>query len=205
MKYAVSAVALAVAAVPAAASAQEANPFQGFSVGGVVGYDHIKVGDATLKESADGATYGVTVGYDYAVVGNGTIGIEAEVADSSANKRYTGLVVPGDVGTVSVGRDLYAGVRAGVALGAKTMLYAKGGYINTRGTVTYTDNAGTNLAASDDLDGFRVGAGVEYSFGRFAARAEYRYSDYGNFKVNGVDTGVDAQRHQAVVSLLARF
>jgi len=205
MKSAITVIALAIAAIPASAMAQEANPFQGFSVGGVAGYDHVRVSDGTVRESADGVTYGITVGYDYAVVGNGTIGIEAEVADASTKKRYTNLLVNGDVGTVSVGRDLYAGVRGGVALGANTMLYAKGGYINTRGTVTYTDNAGTNLAASDDLDGFRVGAGVEYAFGRFAARAEYRYSDYGNFKVNGVDTGVDAQRHQAVVTLLTRF
>ena len=69
----------------------------------------------------------------------------------------------------------------------------------------YNDNAGTSFKASDNLDGYRIGAGAEYGFGRYGARLEYRYSDYGNYKYNGVDTGISAKRHQVVVSLLAHF
>jgi opacity protein-like surface antigen len=36
-------------------------------------------------------------------------------------------------------------------------------------------------------------------------RGEYRYSDYGNYHYNGVDTGLKTRRHQVVVTLVGKF
>lgn len=55
--------------------------------------------------------------------------------------------------------------------------------------VDYTDGT-DSFSDSDTLDGFRIGAGVEYSFGRFSLRGEYRYSGYGEYAYDGVATGI---------------
>lgn len=196
--------AAAASCLPTAAMAEDASAFGGLYVGALVGYDHVRVSDGTDHESADGVTYGAVVGYD-TNLGGGVVGIEAEVADSSTDKSYTSVFATGDALQIGMGRDLYIGVRSGVRLSPGSLLYVKGGYINTRGTISYNDGAGTVLAGSDDLDGYRAGVGAEVSFGRISARAEYRYSDYGNFEIGGFDTGVDAQRHQFVATLLTRF
>jgi outer membrane immunogenic protein len=79
-----------------------------------------------------------------------------------------------------------------------TLLYAKAGYTNARAKATYNSNlAGVDdRPLHDNLDGVRVGAGIEQAVGRKAfVKAEYRYSNY--------EQGVD--RHQVVAGLGIRF
>jgi len=197
-------VAAALTAIPSAAMAQDAKPFTGPYVGVLAGWDHVKVSDGSGSASKDGVAYGGVLGYDLNL-GGAVVGAEAEISGASTKETATNLFTAGDVGEIKAGRDLYVGARVGAVVTPSILLYAKAGYTNARATVDYDDHAGTTFHAADNLNGFRVGAGAEYSFGRFAARAEYRYSDYGNFKYNGVDTGIDAKRHQIVVTALARF
>ena len=63
-----------------------------------------------------------------------------------------------------------------------------------------------------NLDGYRVGAGVEHAMGRKAyVKAEYRYSNYGDARLeyaNGANTdnfSVDTDRHQVVIGAGVRF
>jgi outer membrane immunogenic protein len=77
------------------------------------------------------------------------------------------------------------------------LLYAKAGYVNGRVNVAY-DAPGSADDFDDgvNLDGVRVGAGVEFALGgNIYAKTEYRYSNY--------EAGYD--KHQLVGGLGIRF
>lgn len=206
MKKLVCAFVLAAAAVPSMAMAQEGpTAFKGFYAGAVAGYDHIKLSDGVDSAGKDGFTYGGIIGYDINVSNGGVLGLEAEIDGSTTKQTETNFLAAGDTLTAKAGRDIYIGARAGVAVVPTTLLYVKGGYANGRVNVSYNDGQGFSFSDGQNLDGWRVGAGVEQSFGRFGARLEYRYTDYGQIRIDNVATGVDAKRHQVVASLLARF
>ena len=204
-----------VAAVPAVA--QETNPtFTGPRVEALLGYDHVGAGSSVSNNNGrddqkiDGLLYGGGVGYDLAV-GGLVIGAEGEATGSTARSGQNSYTSTFGFGRVRQGRDLYVGGRIGVLASPTTMLYAKGGYTNAHlrvlagSTNTTTDNA-------FNLDGYRVGAGVEHAIGAHSyARIEYRYSNYGRAQVDYASGGqsnkfdVDTDRHQGVVSYGIRF
>lgn len=168
-------VALLAATVATPAFAQDAAPFTGPRVEAIVGYDSADV----EGENSGGLVYGGAIGYDFQL-GGAVAGIEAELTDSSVDECISGLDVAGDQFCAQVGRDIYVGGRIGAVLGSNTLLYAKAGYVNGRANLQY-DAPGTANDFDDgvDLDGVRVGGGVEFALGRNAfAKAEYRYSNY---------------------------
>jgi outer membrane immunogenic protein len=179
--------------VAAPALAQDQNPsFTGFHIEGVAGWDHPRV----PGNHADGVLYGGGVGYDYQT-GRAVLGIEGELTDSTAKRCVGSFAVAGDNLCVRAGRDFYVGGRLGYAVAPATLLYAKAGYTNGRISADYTTPSGVG-AYSDhrDLNGFRVGAGVEQQLGGGAyVKAEYRYSNY--------EQNVD--RHQVVAGIGFRF
>jgi outer membrane immunogenic protein len=190
-KFLIAALLGATAATPALA--QDNAPFTGPRVEAIVGYDNVK-GDGGHR---DGVTYGAGIGYDFQL-GGAVLGVEGEATDSSAKGCETGFVTATDRICANAKRDLYVGGRVGVAVAPSTLLYAKAGYTNARFKVNYTDTAtpAANFSASDNLDGVRVGAGVEQKLGTsLYAKAEYRYSNY--------EQGL--ARHQVVAGLGFRF
>ncbi|MCW2367513.1 outer membrane immunogenic protein [Sphingobium sp. B7D2B] len=202
MKLAVLASAAAViVATPAAA--QEGPTFSGLSLAVLGGYDSVRLSDGVDNGSSDDFAYGVSLGYN-ADLGSAVVGVEAEVADSEVKESVTDQFVTGDELSLSAARDLYVGVRAGAKLAPNALIYAKAGYTNARLKVSYTDGV-DSISDGDNLDGYRLGAGVEYSFGRFGIRGEYRFSDYGKLKFDDVDTGLSMQRHQVMVGLVGKF
>jgi outer membrane immunogenic protein len=94
----------------------------------------------------------------------------------------------------------------------KTLLYVKGGYTNARYGVLGSDGT-TTLDQRIDLDGYRVGGGLEYAFSpKTFGRIEYRYSHYGKgeFDFGGQTPdssrfNVDTDRHQIAVTYGLRF
>jgi outer membrane immunogenic protein len=99
---------------------------------------------------------------------------------------------------VEAGRDLYVGARVGFALGTGTLIYGKGGYTNLRLKDTYDPgtSGGTAFEFAHDLDGFRIGGGIEQKLGSKAyVKGEYRYSDYEG----------GSRKHDAVVGIGLRF
>lgn len=98
----------------------------------------------------DLTTYGVNVGYDLKVAPGLIVGATAEY------QRDT----DGDV------RDLAVSGRVGTPLSSNVLVYATGGY--------------TNIAAGAvDLNGYRVGGGVEVALGGgLSLGVEQRYADY---------------------------
>lgn len=186
--------ALFATALAAPAMAQEAAPFTGPRVEAVVGYDRL---GGTGSGSQDGLAYGAAAGYDFQL-GGLVAGLEAEYVDSDVKGCATGSVVANDRICANAGRDLYVGGRVGAAVTPTTLLYAKAGYTNARVGVNYTDTTtpANSFRLNDELDGVRVGAGVEQQLGNgIYAKAEYRYSNY--------EAGLD--RHQVLGGLGFRF
>lgn len=212
--YLLAAVAAVAVATPALA---QDGPFNGPRVGAILGYDALQPGsteDSDIRgdnQTADGLVYGGDLGYDVQR-GRMVFGIEGEVTGSTS-KVNNNPVDPNSFGygRVKAGRDLYAGVRVGTLLTPTTLLYAKGGYTN--GRLDLTRNDGTITTGRHfNLDGYRVGAGIEQSMGGKAyIKAEYRYSNYGDARLeypDGTNTdnfSVDTDRHQVVVGAGIRF
>jgi outer membrane immunogenic protein len=174
--------ALAATAIAAPALAQDGPSFNGFRVEAIGGWDRVQGGGA----HDDGALYGAGLGYDVQR-GNTVFGVEGEVSDSTQKEELGGV-------TQHAARDLYAGGRVGVVVGGNNLLYAKAGYTNARYTVSGTAS-GVDLAHGN-LDGVRVGAGIEHQLGsRAFIKTEYRYSNY--------EQGVT--RHQVLAGVGLRF
>lgn len=171
--------AIAAAAVSAPAFAQDAAPFTGPRAELLAGYDSLKTNSNGLG-SPDGFLYGFGLGYDIQA-GGAVAGVEAEISDSTTKR---------DIGVTSINtdRDLYVGARVGFVIGDRALAYAKAGYTNAR--------LETQGVGGENLDGYRVGAGLEYKLGgNLYAKGEYRYSDY----------EADIERHQVMGGVGLRF
>ncbi|MEN7535994.1 outer membrane protein [Aurantiacibacter flavus] len=209
----ISSIALATPAM-----AQDNEAFTGPRIEGIVGYDSTRPGSSTdidnvddVDQSIDDVAYGVGIGYDFAM-GGAVLGVEGEWLESEASTDYdTTNFDDFGVANIEAGRDLYVGVRAGVLATPRTLVYAKGGYTNARMNVLASDNT-TDVGTDVDLDGWRVGAGVEQVFGEnFYGKLEYRYSNYeeGEFEApSGLESDrfdVDLDRHQVMLGVGYRF
>lgn len=191
--------------------------FDGFRAGAELGYDSLRPGSSAQSSisgdnKADGLLYGGDIGYDKTIGHGLVIGAEAGISGSTANVSNN-PVNTGDFGfgRVKAGRDIYVGARVGTLLSPTTLIYAKGGYTNARLDLTASDGT-TETGQSFNLDGYRVGAGIEKAIGRNTyAKAEYRYSNYSNARLeyaNGANTNnfsVDTDRHQIAVGVGFRF
>lgn len=218
MRY-VSLAAVAAAMIATPAFAQDAPPadgaFNGPRVGVILGYDKLQPGSsedsdiAGDDEGADGLLYGGDVGYDIQR-GRLVFGVEGELTGSTAKVRNPARANLG-FGRVKAGRDIYAGARIGTTLNPTTLLYAKGGYTNARIDLTASDGT-TETGGHFNLDGYRVGVGLEKSFGtRTYAKIEYRYSNYGDARFeypsggNTNNFAIDTDRHQIAAGVGIRF
>ena len=204
------------AAFATPALAQSTGAFDGPRIGVIAGYDGLRPGrgadsDISSDNGADGFLYGVDAGYDHQM-GRFVLGAEGEISGSTSKTADDPDTTDAlGYGRVKAGRDLYVGARAGYLVTPSTMLYAKAGYTNARLDLTANDGD-TVTGRHFNLDGYRVGAGVEQSLGTNTyAKLEYRYSNYGDARLeyaNGENTNnfnVDTDRHQVVVGLGFRF
>ena len=205
-------------AAPAMAQSAIDGPFTGPRVELTTGYDNVSAGSdsdsdiANDDQSIDGLLYGVGVGYDFNA-GGVVLGIEGEYSGSTASVDYNndGGANTFGFGRVDTGRDLYVGARAGILADPQTLVYVKGGYTNAQLNLQANDGT-TSLDRSYELDGFRVGAGVERAFTpNTFGKLEYRYSNYSSADFgtdNSVlvdDFRVDTDRPQVAVSVGYRF
>lgn len=199
---------------PAADTSYDLSAFNGPRAGVIVGYDGLRPGSSQGsairdRNGADGLLYGGEVGYDK-TFGNLVIGAEAEITGSTGkatNDPFNGL----GYGRVKPGRDIYVGARVGTLLSPSTLLYAKGGYTNGRLDLTASDGT-TQFGDHFNLDGYRVGAGVEKALSPHSyVKLEYRYSNYGDARFEYASGGntnnfsVDTDRHQVAVGVGFRF
>lgn len=199
--FATAAAAFGVAlATPALA---QNGDFSGPRLEALAGYDNLRDGGNGDSEGREGFSYGALLGYD---IQNGNIvyGIDGEITDATTKSRSYNEVTAGDRFSVEAGRDLYIGGRLGYVISPAAMIYAKGGYTNARVESRYQPNTGADSELVDkaDLDGFRLGAGLEYKLTPTAfVKGEYRYSHYG--EIEGYN--IDLDRHQLMAGLGIRF
>jgi len=127
------------------------------------------------KVRAKGVTLGGTVGYDAALGGGLIAGVEAGVSWSNADRTFTDGT---DTVSFDARRDFDLSARLGAQVGSRTLLYGKAGYTNLR-VGTDSNIAGVSVADAANLDGYRLGLGVEQGIGtRTYIKGEYRYSNY---------------------------
>ena len=229
-----------VAALPGVAQAQETSPFTGPRAEALIGYDTLRSGsDVDVNtpddglfdnngpdQSIDGLAYGFGLGYDFDL-GPAVIGVEGEFMDSTGKEDADEFVNAPFGYRVKVSRDLYVGARAGYQVAPKTLIYAKGGYTNTRVRAAFVDNlpddgADFNFDTGQTIDGYRVGAGVEQLIGGPVlgigssgyVKLEYRYSNYSNLSFGDQifadnfandDINIDLDRHQVIAGVGFRF
>ncbi|MEP6785006.1 MAG: outer membrane beta-barrel protein [Sphingomonadales bacterium] len=202
MRYLLLAAALGSVAAPALA--QENAPFTGPHVEALLGYDVV----GTPDDNRDGLLYGASAGYDFQI-GGLVAGFEGEITDSTTRARENGIAVAGDSASIRAARDLYVGGRIGFVVAPKTMIYAKGGYTNARFKSEYNDGAGVTTLSANDLDGYRIGAGIEQKLNLFGpsgfVKAEYRYSNYRNLNAGQTNVDIDLDRHQLLMGIGVRF
>jgi outer membrane immunogenic protein len=155
------------------------------------GWDHSSSADV----DDDGIVYGIGLGYDMNVGQNAFVGVDFSLDDSTAKECETSVIVASDELCVKAGRDLAAGIRAGVNLSERGKLYALGAYTNARVKLTYSDTTGT-VSEGENLDGFRIGAGYEHLMSdNVYGKVEYRYSNY----------EADFERHQLLLGVGINF
>ena len=213
-KYLVASLLATAVAWPAYA---QDSGFTGPRVEGVIGYDSLQsgerdddgvdTGDNNGDETIDGVVYGVNAGYDFDL-GGLVLGVEGEFTESSG-KQSTTESIDGFSSRIETGRDLYVGGRIGLPVTPSTLLYAKGGYTNTAIEGAFEDETDA-LEFDSNVDGFRVGAGVEQKLGtNLYGKLEYRYSNYDNLEIGdgaeALSTDIDLDRHQVVAGLGFRF
>lgn len=224
-KFVIAAFLAGTAATPALAQ-DAASPFTGFRLEGLVGYDKLKSGDSNDDsvdtnddngdESIEGVAYGVGAGFDFDL-GGVVAGVEAEYTDSSgkqeADETLDGVPFTSRIAT---GRDIYVGGRIGFRAAPSTLVYAKGGYTNT--SIEFAaESAGDRFELDSNVDGWRLGAGVEQLLGpNLYGKIEYRYSNYNNidfsddfdfedFESEDFGTDIDLDRHQILAGIGFRF
>lgn len=196
-KFIVAALLAGTAATPALAQDVVPNAVgTGPRVEALLGYDFPADG---LK---NGLTYGGGVGFDFTALG-ATAGIEGEYMGSDANECVKDNSVQGDKLCAGLGRDIYVGGRIGANIGIGSFAYVKAGYTNQRVRVSFDDggNGSGDFNEGTNLDGARVGAGLEFGIPTFGfgsaayLKTEYRYSNY--------EAGFE--KHQAVAGIGFRF
>lgn len=204
MKKTFALVALAAtSALATPAFAQDAGGIEAYA-GVLAGYDHVVLKAAGESGSKDGFVYGGVIGAQSSIGSNALIGVEGEVTGATTKESETDVFAAGDRLQLKAGRDFFIGARLGFRANPNVLVYAKGGYTNARVTAKYTDATGT-FEDGDNMSGYRIGAGAEFGASQLRFRAEYRFSDYGDYKFNGVNTGISAQRHQVVLGAIYAF
>ena len=185
-------------AVPA-----QANNFDGPYIGVQAGWNRAEVADRTIdaqpvdaEVSRDAVVLGGYAGYNYKVSDRFVIGAEAGFSgtfDDEVRAQTSGVSV-----TIDPRYSFDLTARAGYLVDDKTLAYVRGGYANARVRTTLVSDDATSRA-SDNLDGWLVGGGVERMLtDKISARLEYRYSDFGN-------DGGQYDQHQALVGISYNF
>jgi len=196
-------VAALVIATPAMAQDDSSGFKGGARIEARAGVDDVVLKDSGGSESKVGFVYGTELGYDYATKSGFVIGAYAGI-EGATTKDCVALSGT-QTACIKAGRNITVGARAGGVV-AGGLLYAKGGYTNGRVTASFTDSAhpANNASASDNADGWHLGAGYEMTISAHTyAKIEYVYTHYS--VDNSLGTSTSLQRHQGLVGFGYRF
>ena len=199
---------LIAAAVLIGASAASAADFTGPWVELRGGFDSVQLkasgNGASVSASKSGFVYGAAAGYDLAIGANAIAGVQ--IGGYGTTTKVCAEVFGNDEACLKAGRDLEVLARLGFKAAPDTLIYGIAGYANGRISGTYVDfsNPANNESGDSNGGGLRVGAGVEQSFGKMFAKAEYRYTSYTKSDL-GFDADVGFNRHQVLAGVGVHF
>lgn len=189
-------------------------------VGGQVGYlwgdgdafsDDFAVPPATAEIEPDGWLGGVYVGYNYQMTNNVVVGIDADFAWTGADDSspvFDGVGT--EIASLDTELDWEGAVRLRLGYAVDRFLpYVAGGVAFGRLSGEAFDPGGAFLGGADETNtGWTVGVGLEYAFtDNLIARAEYRYTDFGDFDftVDGADITSDLTTNDVRFGLAWKF
>ena len=199
---------LIAAAALIGASAANAADFTGPWVELRGGFDSVQLkasgNGASVSASKSGFVYGAAAGYDLAIGANAIAGVQ--IGGYGTTTKVCAEVFGNDEACLKAGRDLEVLARLGFKAAPDTLIYGIAGYANGRISGTYVDfsNPANNESGDSNGGGLRVGAGVEQSFGKMFAKAEYRYTSYTKSDL-GFDADVGFNRHQVLAGVGVHF
>ena len=190
----------AIEAVPAAPEAIEEavvpagwdGPYLGVMGGAQWLKSHYDFGATNASRTQGGGLIGKFAGYNMQFDNNVVIGIEGDISYNWNEKTVQGY---------EAGTDWSGSVRAraGYAFD-NALIYGAAGWTVTRAYLE--PPAGSK--GHKVLNGYTLGAGVDYKFSdNMFARAEYRFSDYGNKTIKGID--VDPTQHAVIFGVGYKF
>ena len=172
------------------------------------GFDSVELrasaNGASIAGSRSGLVYGAAAGFDVALGTKAVAGLQ--VGGYGTTTKVCSEVYGNDQACLKAGRDLEVLARLGFEAGARTLVYGLAGYANGQISATYVDFARSANNGSDSATGggLRVGAGVEQSFGKVFAKAEYRYTSYTKSDL-GFGANIGFNRNQVLVGAGYRF
>ncbi|WP_018239685.1 outer membrane protein [Ensifer sp. BR816] len=156
----------------------------------------LSVPGASASDDFNGGLFSAFAGYNYQM-GDWVVGVEGDVSYNWNDKSFTVFGASTEVGT-----DVSGSVRGrvGYTLSEKALLYGTGGWAVTRGFVD-VDGAPKE---KETFNGWTIGGGIDYAFtNSMFGRAEYRYNDFGDKDVGGIN--VDLDQHQFTVGVGVKF
>lgn len=184
-------------------------------IGGQVGYlwgdgDYLDVVPNVGTPEPDGWLGGVYVGYNYQFTNNVVLGVDADFAWTGADDTVT--LFSGGLQSASLDSDLdwtgAARVRLGYAVD-RFLPYIAGGVAFGKLSHSAYDGGGLLVGTDDDTNvGWTLGAGLEYAFtDNLIGRAEYRYTDFGDFDFNidGIGSTTDLTSNDVRFGLAWKF
>jgi outer membrane immunogenic protein len=142
---------------------------------------------------------GVYAGYNWQVAPAGLLGIEGDIAWGNNSKTLPGIpgtwlavqngnpLIANDSSSVKLGWDASIRGRAGWLVAPSVLLYGTGGVAWQDVSLTAICNVTGPWCFPSMLEtynkvatGYTVGGGIESKFGRWLARLEYRFADFGH-------------------------
>ncbi|MBW9117703.1 porin family protein [Rhizobium cauense] len=165
-----------------------------FGIDGGAGFlngDFSVSGVGSESEDFNGGLFGAFAGYNFQF-DSIVVGIDGNFEHNWNDKDFLGA---------SIGTDWSGAVRGRVGYAFDhALFYGAAGWTATRG---FVDVPGFDKE-TETFNGYTVGAGVDYSFtNNIFVRGEYRYNDYGDKDILGVN--VDLDQHVVKIGLGVKF
>lgn len=158
---------------------------------------------SSFSQNKSGFGYGGQIGYDFRLSPSVVLGTEVDLTGRTGTGR-----IGGGGFDIKQGRTIAATARLGFLVTPEGLLYARGGYANSRFTVS-----NGVMEDSHNRDGYQIGVGYEQQLQtNVSARLEYAYSDFGRTNIGSLaqnsgptDTSVKYRRNAVTAGLNFRF
>jgi outer membrane immunogenic protein len=168
-----------IAGAAQAQDSEEQKSFTGPRIEATAGWSQLNFDLARYSiagsSKGSGINWGVEAGYDVPLGGNFVAGVETGISFSNVDHTFSDATTSY---VMHARRDIEISGRLGARLGDNALLYGKAGYTNLQLGADTSAGGATTLQRAN-LDGLRLGAGVELGITRAAyLKTEYRYSNY---------------------------